>query len=1310
VNFNRFFYLYASFANNLLTQDMTRTLRYLLLFVFAGLSGSALAQEISGRVLDDKKEPLPSAAVQVYQGGILKGGTVTDYDGNYTVKPLDPGYYNVQVLYTGFDSMVVTDVVVIPGNRTTQNFTMAKPKGIGLKEAIIIRYKKPLVDIEKPDAHVLTKEEINVIPTTQVTDLVSLTPGVYQKQRGSEANIGGARTSGTLYIVDGVQVRTLAGITSNYDMAQGSIDQLEVISSGIPANYGDVSGAVVNITSRGVAQKLTGNVRLQHSIDGYNNNLATFSIAGPIYKKTIHEGDHTRKKPVLGFALSGDYYDDHERYPTYDQQYVVKSNVLNNLHNNPLRIVSDNSGQPVYNYASDYITLNDLTKSKITPHDRIQEARLNGKLDYQVTDNMHIIAGGTFDYTKSDYYALNSGERSVDLYAGDAIPVQNNISGRGYIRFTQKFGKTGDTSSRHSIVSNAYYSVQGDYQIIHETRQDPRFKRNYFDYSYVGKFNESRVQTYAPGYSSNGIDSLSGKKATVLTGSNSTGITYDRSNLNPNLANYTTQYYNSLNGNNPLQMTQLQASNAMANGDNPQLTYGLFWSPGSQQYYYLNFNSSQYALTVDASFDLLVGKTKHAIQFGLYYQQRIEKQFFLYTNTGGVGTNSLWSLMRQLVSSIDNGNLKLDKQHPIFIVNGVHYTYVPNDPNNPTAGGKYYDPSGNQKNIIPSPTDTVIYNYANVQSSVFDQNLRKKLGKKSTDDINIDALDPSTFSLNMFSADELLASGHAFSHYYGYTYTGGAQTGNVNFNDFWTQKDANGNYTRPIGAFSPNYIAGYLLDNFNYKDVHFNIGVRVDRFSANTKVLIDPYSEYAEKTVNEVSGTANTINGGKHPGNMGGNYVVYVDDNNSSSPTVIGYRSGSNWYDPTGKFIEDPSVLKVYSGGRDPQPYLVNPGVKITDSNYNPNQAFTDYTPQVTVQPRISFSFPISDVADFFAHYDIYSQRPTGQVNATAADYYFIQQNSNSIISNSNLKPEKTFDYEVGFQQKLSDHSAFTLTAFYKERKDQITIVPYLFAWPTTYYTYGNRDFSTTKGTSLFYDLRATNHLRMTISYTLQFAEGTGSTPTSTNGSGSGQISPNGLLQSFVEAGLPNLRYVNSLDYDSRHTIAADVDYRYNDGEGPTVNGRNIFQNAGIHLIPRARSGEPYTRRSDAVGNTVIGGVNGSRLPWHYSLDLRLDKDFALTPGKKHKDALQGVKPKRPLYLKAILQVNNLLQTREILGVYGYTGKPDDNGYLSSPFGQQYVPQQINPQSYATQYQIYYNDPTHLNFARTISFALDFNF
>jgi carboxypeptidase family protein/TonB-dependent receptor-like protein len=1278
---------------------MTRTLRYLLLFVFTGLSGSTFAQEIAGRILDDKKEPLPSAVVQVYKGGILQGGNVTDYDGNYSIKPLDPGYYTVVALYAGYDSIIINEVIVSPGQRTSQNFTMSRHIK-GLPEVVVRQYKKPLVDQDKPGSHILTKDEIAEVPTNEITDLVSLAPGSYQQKRGQDLNLGGGRTTGTLYIIDGVQVQSTIGI----NMSQGGVDQLEVISSGIPANYGDVSGGVVNITSRGVSQKLTGDFRLQHSVDGYNNNLASFSIAGPLYKKKI-PGDETHKKPVFGFALSGDVYDDHDRYPTYYEDYVAKGDVMNNLTKNPLKIVADNSGNPVYNYASDYVGASGLTQSKIPPRDVTQEARLNGKLDYQVTDNMHIVAGGSFDYTKADQY-----NRSQIMFAPGMIPVETTIAGRGYIRFTQKFGKSNDTSSKKSIISNAYYSVQADYQKLSQDREDPTFKRNPFEYSYVGQFNETRTNQYTPA-SAGGKDSLTGRNGTVLVGNQSTGITFDRTNtLNPTLANYTSQYFNSLNGNLPIQMTQIQANNAMANGDEPGITYGLNYSPGATQSFYAYNNSNQYALSVDASFDLLLGKTKHAIEFGLYYQQRIESSYLMRTNLSGYSTTSLWSQMRQLVSSIDNGNLKLDKLNPIFKVNGQSYTLA--DINN----GK----------VLPGPNDTIIYNYTNIGSGLgndkgtpFDQNLRAKLKLGPNDDINIDALSPSTFSLNMFTADELLNSGHPFVTYYGYNYLGGAQAGNVNFNDFWTQKDASGNYTRPIAAFSPNYIAGYLLDKFNYKDVHFNVGVRVDRYSANTKVLIDPYSELPEKTVSQVPGSENPFNNGAHPANIGGNYVVYVNDPTSNSPTIIGYRNGNNWYDPTGKFIEDPAILKNYSGGVDPKPYVVKnangniPSIK--DTGFNPNSSFTDYTPQVTVQPRVSFNFPISDVADFYAHYDIYSQRPypSSLGYATPYDYYALQENANTIINNANLKPEQTFDYEVGFQQKLSDHSALTITGFYKERKNQIAVVPYLYAYPTTYYTYGNRDFSTTKGTTLNYDLRATSHLRMTIAYTLQFAEGTGSTPNSGNGAGAGyngQISPNGILQNFIEAGLPNLRYVTALDYDARHTITANIDYRFKDGEGPMIGNSHVFQNMGIDLIPKGRSGEPYTRYSDALGHTVIGGINGSRMPWHYGVDMRIDKDFALTHIRKHPDAPQGVKPKRPLYIKAIVQVNNLLNTKDITGVYGYTGKPDDDGYLSSSYGKQFVPQQIDPNSYTAQKIISVNNPGNYNYARTINLALEFNF
>ena len=82
--------------------------------------------------------------------------------------------------------------------------------------------------------------------------------------------------------------------------------------------------------------------------------------------------------------------------------------------------------------------------------------------------------------------------------------------------------------------------------------------------------------------------------------------------------------------------------------------------------------------------------------------------------------------------------------------------------------------------------------------------------------------------------------------------------------------------------------------------------------------------------------------------------------------------------------------------------------------------------------PRIAFSFPISDVADFFAHYDVLTQRPPGANRLDPTQYLNITSNAGQFINNPNLKPERTTDYELGFRQVLNDkkNSAITLSAF----------------------------------------------------------------------------------------------------------------------------------------------------------------------------------------------------------------------------------------------------------------------------------------
>ena len=173
------------------------------------------------------------------------------------------------------------------------------------------------------------------------------------------------------------------------------------------------------------------------------------------------------------------------------------------------------------------------------------------------------------------------------------------------------------------------------------------------------------------------------------------------------------------------------------------------------------------------------------------------------------------------------------------------------------------------------------------------------------------------------------------------------------------------------------------------------------------------------------------------------------------------------------------------------------------------------------------------------------------------------------------------------------------------------------------------------------------------------------------------------------------------LDYDQRHNITINLDYRFGEGKdykGPQFNRKKkdatqtvqLLQNVGANLIFRIGSGTPYTRD---VSPTPVGGrsqingsINGSNKPWQFRTDFRLDKNIELAWGKKDSEN------KKTANLNIYLQVLNLFNTKNILNVYNYTGNPDDDGYLNSSQGQVNINKDpTTVTSFTDQYNIYIN-------------------
>ena len=89
------------------------------------------------------------------------------------------------------------------------------------------------------------KEEFNKIAGQSVNNIVQVTAGVQTSANG-DFSVKGSRLGDNKYIVDGVPVGGGA-----LNIPKSSIENIDIITGGIPAEYGDFTGGVISITTKG---------------------------------------------------------------------------------------------------------------------------------------------------------------------------------------------------------------------------------------------------------------------------------------------------------------------------------------------------------------------------------------------------------------------------------------------------------------------------------------------------------------------------------------------------------------------------------------------------------------------------------------------------------------------------------------------------------------------------------------------------------------------------------------------------------------------------------------------------------------------------------------------------------------------------------------------------------------------------------------------------------------------------------------------------------------------------------------------------
>lgn len=239
---------------------------------------------IKGQVLSAEREPVFGATIKITEAGVLLGGVTTDPEGKYTYKPINAGTYELIVMSTEIQTKHITNILVKP-EKTTYVDVIVNSNTFG--EVIIEEtYEEPIVD--KNFVNIQSMDATGYLHSANDRgDIKAMIAGMSSAviiDGAGDLHLHGGRGEATAYYVDGVRTEALTGIPML------SVDNLSVITGGIPAQYGDLTSGVIIVNTKDYFSCMR-HKRMQHKaiLDNYDLKQR---------EKKAKEEEEKRKKEI----------------------------------------------------------------------------------------------------------------------------------------------------------------------------------------------------------------------------------------------------------------------------------------------------------------------------------------------------------------------------------------------------------------------------------------------------------------------------------------------------------------------------------------------------------------------------------------------------------------------------------------------------------------------------------------------------------------------------------------------------------------------------------------------------------------------------------------------------------------------------------------------------------------------------------------------------------------------------------------------------------------------------------------------------
>src|SRR4051794_27201391 len=215
--------------------------------------------------------------------------TTTDNSGSYVFRSVEPGHYRFTFEETGFSKGEVPDALAVVG----QQFKVDMQMHVGATQtAVEVTETAPLIDTTGVTrSNNINSDEFNNLPKSRsFQSLALLAPSVNSGQIEGGYQVNGASGAENQFFIDGVTTNSLIDGRSRQNSAFEFIQEVQVLTGGIDAQYGGATGGVINAVTRSGGNAFHGEAHYYY----FGNAIS----AGPVQRLFMLNQNTTGTNPT----------------------------------------------------------------------------------------------------------------------------------------------------------------------------------------------------------------------------------------------------------------------------------------------------------------------------------------------------------------------------------------------------------------------------------------------------------------------------------------------------------------------------------------------------------------------------------------------------------------------------------------------------------------------------------------------------------------------------------------------------------------------------------------------------------------------------------------------------------------------------------------------------------------------------------------------------------------------------------------------------------------------------------------------------